>query len=352
MKRMFWRSRSGITEEAETGTPVSIEAKRPRRRMKLILTCALSGALGGFLISYVFPPKYTSESTVLVEGQKVPDTYVRPIITSDFTQRLQTLQQQVLSPTRLRPVIQSLNLVKPDEEGKLIEDIQQNMSVEPVITSMSAAAAQTEMSDAKKETSATSEPVPGFDVIYTDSDPARAQKICNAMTSLIVDENLRSRAEVVQGITEFLNRELEEAKRTLDEQDAKIAAFKKQYMGKVPTDTRGAMSPSIEEQYKLLTRDNDTNEAFYKELLVKKHAAELGAHMEIQQLGEQMHILATAGLPDAPDFPNRPLLALGGLGAGLILGIGRALWPIRKAKTQPNAAIPHSDSAVPSAGRS
>jgi hypothetical protein len=50
-----------------------------------------------------------------------------------------TLQQQVLSPSRLRPVIQSLNLVKPDEEGKLIEDIQQNMRVEPVITSMSAA---------------------------------------------------------------------------------------------------------------------------------------------------------------------------------------------------------------------
>jgi uncharacterized protein involved in exopolysaccharide biosynthesis len=346
MKRMFWRSRSTITEEAETGTPVSIEAKRPRRWMKMILTLVLSGTLGGFLVSYVFPAKYTSESTVLVEGQKVPDTYVQPIITSDFTQRIQTLSQQVLSPRRLRPVIQSLNLVKPDEENKLIEDIQHNITIEPVMTSMSAAAAQADVSAAKKEASATDEPVPGFNVEYTDSNAARAQKICNAITSLIVDENLRSRAEVVQGITEFLNRELEEAKRTLDEQDAKIAAFKKQYMGKVPTDTRGAMSPSIEEQYKLLTRDNDTNEAFYKELLVKKHAAELGAHMEIQQLGEQMHILATAGLPDAPDFPNRPLLALGGLGAGLIIGIVRVLLPIRKDKTERQASIPHSDSAV------
>jgi len=345
MKRMFWRSRSGITEEAETGTPVSIEAKRPRRRMKVILTLALSGTLAGFMVSYVFSPKYTSQSTVLVEGQKVPDNYVQPIITSDFTQRVQTLSQQVLSPSRLRPVIQSLNLVKPEEEGRLIEDIQQNMRVEPVITSMSAAA-QAGTSDAKKETSATDEPVPGFNVEYTDSNAARSQKICNAMTSLIVDENLRSRAEVVQGITEFLNRELEEAKRTLDEQDAKIAAFKKQYMGKVPTDTRGAMSPSIEEQYKLLTRDNDTNEAFYKELLVKKHAAELGAHMENQQLGEQMHIVAAADLPDAPDFPNRPLLALGGLGAGLILGIVRVLLPIRTDKTERQTSILHSDSAV------
>jgi uncharacterized protein involved in exopolysaccharide biosynthesis len=343
MKRMFWRSRSGITEEAETGTPVSIEAKRPRRRMKMILTLVLSGTLGGFLVSYVFPAKYTSESTVLVEGQKVPDTYVQPIITSDFTQRIQTLQQQVLSPTHLRPVIQSLNLVKPDEEGKLIEDIQQNMRVEPVITSMSAAAAQTEMSDAKKETSATSEPVPGFDVIYTDSDPVRAQKICNAMTSLILDENLRSRADVAQGTTDFLGRQVDEAKKALVEMDARLLAISKD---------RSPRSPEAEAKYKILTLEHDVAQAFYKELLFKKNSAELGASMENQQLGEQMHILSTAGLPEAPAFPDRPLSALWGLGTGLLLGIGRAVWPIRKAKAERQAAIPHSDSAVPSAGQS
>src|ERR1700694_5743760 len=214
-------------EEAENGTPVSVEAKRPRRRMKMILTLVLSGTLGGFLVSYVFPPKYVSESTVLVEGQKVPDRYVQPVITSDFTQRVQTLQEQVLSPSRLRPVIQSLNLVKPDEEGKLIEDIQQNMAIEPVITSMSAAAAQAGTSDVKKEASATDEPVPGFNVEYTDSNAARAQKICNAMTSLILDENLRSRAEVAQGTTEFLGRQVDEAKKALVEMDAKLVAISK-----------------------------------------------------------------------------------------------------------------------------
>src|ERR1700694_107042 len=229
-------------EEAENGTPVSVEAKRPRRRMKMILTLVLSGTLGGFLVSYVFPPKYVSESTVLVEGQKVPENYVQSVITADFTQRVQTLQQQVLSPSRLRPVIQSLNLVKPDEEGKIIEDIQQNMRVEPVITSMSAAANTAGAAGAKKKkSSASQEPVPGFNVEYTDSNAARAQKICNAMTSLILDENLRTRAEVAQGTTEFLGRQLEEAKRAIDEQDSKLANFKKQYMGQLPGDADNNM---------------------------------------------------------------------------------------------------------------
>ena len=92
-----------------------------RRRLKVILIPALLAPLAGFMVSYVFPPTYKSQATVLVEGQRVPDSLVQSVITSDFTQRIQTLSQQVLSPSRLRPVIQSLNLVKPDEENKLIE---------------------------------------------------------------------------------------------------------------------------------------------------------------------------------------------------------------------------------------
>jgi polysaccharide chain length determinant protein (PEP-CTERM system associated) len=444
------------------------------RRLKVILIPALLAPLAGFLISYAFPPKYTSQSTVLVEGQKVPDALVQSVITADFTQRIQTLSQQVLSPTRLRPVIQTLNLAKPDEEAKLISDIQQNMSVEPVITSMSAAG----LAGAKRRASAGNASVPGFNVNYSDSDAPRAQKICNAMTSLIVDENLRSRAEVSQGTTEFLSRQVEDAKRAIDDQDAKLAAFKKQYMGQLPTDSdnnmrilmslnsqldattqtlsraqqdkaytesmlaqqtaawksaqsttnpqtleqqlnqlqaqllnlqarytpdhpdviktkadiaqvqkklkevnaaaatnpadssdkasageppeirqlrlqihqyhsvieqatldqkrlqsqigvyqsRTAMSPNVEEQFNQLTRDNNNAQAFYKDLLAKKSSAALGTSMESQQQGEQMHILVTASLPESPSFPNRPLFAAGGVGAGLALGFVIAIF--------------------------
>jgi uncharacterized protein involved in exopolysaccharide biosynthesis len=342
--RKFWRARPASSEEVENETAVTVEAKLPRR-LKVILIPALLAPLAGYGVSYLFPPKYTSQALVLVEAQEVPEEYVKPIITADFTQRVQTLSQQVLSPARLRPMIESLGLVKPDDESKLIEDIQQNVAVEPVIASMSGTNAEGIASAEKRNGSASDEPVPGFRLTFTDSDAARAQKICNALTELIVNENLRERAAVTKSVTEFLSQQLAEAKRTLDEQDAKLAAFKKQYMGKLPTDTRTAMSPSIEEQYKMLTRDNDVNEAFYKDLLAKKNAAYLGASMENQQLGEQMRPQGAASLPDAPAFPNRPPFALWGLGAGLLVGIGLALWPIRKATTEPQAAILHSDSA-------
>src|SRR5260370_11929629 len=76
-----------------------------RRRLKPILIPALLAPLAGFMVSYVFPPKYTSQATVLVEPQKMPANYVQPVITSDFIHRIHPLSQHALTPTPLLPPI-------------------------------------------------------------------------------------------------------------------------------------------------------------------------------------------------------------------------------------------------------
>ena len=446
-----------------------------RRRLKVVLIPALIAPLAGFLVSYAFPPRYTSTAMVLVEGQKVQSSYVAPVITQDFLQRVQTLSAKVQeSPSLLRPMVHQLAIVKPEEEGKIVGEIQQNMLVVPIITSMTQAASTP--SGKVKKPSANNEPVPGFTVSFSDSEPARAQKICVALTQLILDENLKSRSDVATSTTDFLSRQLEDAKHAIDDQDAKLAAFKRQYQGQLPTDadnnmrmlmslnsqldastqtlsraqqdkayaesmlaqqlaawktslsasnpqtletqltqlqgqlmqlqgrytddypdviktkaeiadiqkklkeikaaassntesadkagdsassssepaeirqlrlqlhqyqnvieqatvdqkrlqsaitvyqSRSSMSPAIEEQYKALTRDNDTAQAFYKDLLAKRSSAGLGTSMENAQQGEQMRIVGGASLPQDQSFPNRWILAAGGLGVGLAFG--------------------------------
>jgi uncharacterized protein involved in exopolysaccharide biosynthesis len=89
---------------------------------------------------------------------------------------------------------------------------------------------------------------------------------------------------------------------------------------------RVALSPAVEEQYKLLTRDYDTAQKFYNDLLAKKSESAMQTDMERGQQGEQMRLLNPANLPDSPSFPNRWLFSGGGLGAGLAIGMGLALW--------------------------
>jgi uncharacterized protein involved in exopolysaccharide biosynthesis len=199
-----------------------------RRRAKWILIPALLAPLAGWLISYAFPAKYTSQALVLVEGQKVPEGMVQPVVTADLTGRIATLQQQVLSQSRLQPMLERVYGKSSQNLDEQVDNIRLNMAVEPVVTDLA------QFGTTGKRRPGQSSAVPGFYLNYTASSPREAQQICNELTSLLLEENLKSREDVARGTTNFLSKGLEDAKRNLDDLESKLANFKKQYVGQLP----------------------------------------------------------------------------------------------------------------------
>ena len=80
-------------------------------------------------------------------------------------------------------------------------------------------------------------------------------------------------------------------------------------------------SPAVAEQYKDLSRGYETAQKFYDDLLAKMNQAQMATSLEHQQQGAQFTLMDSANLPDSPTFPNRTLFAVGGLGAGIFLGL-------------------------------
>jgi uncharacterized protein involved in exopolysaccharide biosynthesis len=203
-----------------------------RRRVKVILIPALLAPLAGFLISYAFSPKYTSQSLVLVEAPKIPDAVVQQVFTEDLTQHIATIEQQVLSPSRLRPMVDRWGLAKGGQNvDDVMDNIRLNMTIQPVITDLSQFG-----SGPKKRPGQQSSPVPGFNVNYTASSAREAQQICTDLTSMLLEEDLKSRQDATQGTTLFLTKQVEDAKQNLDDLDKKLAAFKNQHIGQLPGD--------------------------------------------------------------------------------------------------------------------
>lgn len=81
-------------------------------------------------------------------------------------------------------------------------------------------------------------------------------------------------------------------------------------------------SPTVAQEYKLLTRDHQTALEMYNDLLKKRADSAMATDLDTRQEGEQFDVLSAANLPSEPASPNRPLFALGGFGGGLALGIG------------------------------
>ncbi|HUS18114.1 MAG TPA: Wzz/FepE/Etk N-terminal domain-containing protein, partial [Terriglobales bacterium] len=75
------------------------------RRKWWIILPALMVAMSVSLVSIRLPKFYRSQTLILVDPQKIPADYVKQTVSSDVTDRLQTISQEILSRTRLQKIV-------------------------------------------------------------------------------------------------------------------------------------------------------------------------------------------------------------------------------------------------------
>src|ERR1700686_5732504 len=97
----------------------AIDAKRVLRRYWWILPISTDLlTLSSWVAANVMPKRYTSQTMVLVEQPSVSPKYVDPVVSDDLDHRLATMQELILSRSRLQPIIEKLNLY-PEDRGRL-----------------------------------------------------------------------------------------------------------------------------------------------------------------------------------------------------------------------------------------
>ncbi|MGD0480578.1 MAG: Wzz/FepE/Etk N-terminal domain-containing protein [Terracidiphilus sp.] len=190
-----------------------------KRRFWLILISAVLFLGVGIGLTYIIPPQYMSQTLVIIEQQQVPTSYVMPVVTQDLGSRLASMREQILSRSRLQPIIEKFNLFAG--HGATMDDriemTQKAIEVKPIPSSNPALSG-----------------MPGFFVSFKAPDAHTAQQVCGEITSLFLSENLSTREQSAEGTTDFLKQQLADAKAKLDDQDAKLAAFEEKNFGLIP----------------------------------------------------------------------------------------------------------------------
>ena len=197
-----------------------------RRRWYLLVLPALLGLTVGYALIQILPKRYTSQSLILVERQQVPHDFVTPVITDDLNARIANIEEQTLSRTRLQPLIERYGLFKKDAAGKSMDDL-------VLLTQKAVTLTPVEPVVKTKE-----QIVPGFYLAVTLDDPRIAQQVCADISSMFIDEDIRQRQRSAEGTTSFLQTQLDDAKRKLDEQDSILASFERKYMGMLPDEEK------------------------------------------------------------------------------------------------------------------
>ena len=212
-----------------------------KRRWWVVVVPLLVLPLLSVAFSFLIPPRYLSQTLVLIEEQKVPDNFVKSVVTSDLDSRLASMREQILSRSHLQPIIERYNLYGTQhlDMDDRIDLVRKDIDIKPIHSDV-----------------ARSGGLPGFSIAFKADDARTAQLVCSDITSLFVNENLHVRAEAAEGTTDFLKAQLEDKKRSLDEQDAKLAAFQRQYIGRLPgqENTNSEMLTSLNTQLEATTQ--------------------------------------------------------------------------------------------------
>ncbi len=193
-----------------------------RRRWWIILpTFVIWAAVWGF--SWFVAATYKSETLILVEQQKVPAQYVVPNVTSDLQDRLQSMTQQILSRTRLMRIIDQFQLYADLKSQLTLDEMVDKMRKDIKIDLVQAPGPPGRMAD-----------LTAFKITYSSTNPRLAQQVTGQLTSLFIDENLKERAQQSESTTDFLGAQLEEARKSLTEQEQRVREFKSKYLGALP----------------------------------------------------------------------------------------------------------------------
>lgn len=184
-----------------------------KHRKWYVILSALLCFLAGAAYYVVVPKKFISTTTILVVPQRIPEAYVRSTVSIRIEDRLATIRQQILSRTRLQTVMDELGLFGDERKRKSAEDMVEKMRRRIEL--------QVRGNDA-------------FVLSFIHEDQHLAMLTTSRLASYFIDENLKIREQQAVGTSEFLESQLEEAKRKLEFQENRVKHYKMQYMGELP----------------------------------------------------------------------------------------------------------------------
>jgi polysaccharide biosynthesis transport protein len=203
-----------------------------RRQRWVILAAAFVCWLLVWGVSWLLPSSYQSDAVILVQQQQVSPNLVAPSVDVSLEAQLESIRQQVLSRTRLQPIIDTYHLY-PKHHGVLAL-----FDPSDPVAQMQTKDVQIKLVEAPSHAN-NQETLTAFDISYSAPTPELAQSVNQKLTELFVQEHAATQEQFSQTTTSFLRTELEDARANLDQQDAKVKAFKAQHEGELPDQLQG-----------------------------------------------------------------------------------------------------------------
>jgi uncharacterized protein involved in exopolysaccharide biosynthesis len=329
-----------------------------RRVFYFLLPCMLVLA-GGVTLALMWPATYFSSGKILVTTQQIPTELVRPTVTTLANERIQVIQQRVLTRDNLAAIVAKFDLY-PSRRAvlsttELTELVRKSIVILP--TSLG-----TPRGGGRESVAIV------FTVGFYYEDAKVATRVSNELVTRILNEDLRDRTGRAVDTTRFLTREyqrlneeyaaveakLAQAKRAQplvrgDQTPAALAQLRAEYIQKSqiysekhpalqtlkkqleafekagePSSSQKENAPSGQSGLDALEAQKESLQKNLEETSAKLAAARLGETLERDQQSEKFEVIEQPTEPQEAYKPDRPKMIVMSAVLAVVAGFGLA----------------------------
>ena len=264
-------SRSGFGRRDRPGADAAVLLRRPEATGAVVRLPFVAILSIGSIVTMFWPARYVAQGTILVQSQEIPSDLVRPTIAALANDRIQIIEQRVMTRDNLLTIAKKYQLTSGWLERvsgtEIIDFIRKRTIIKP---------SEQKLESKKKEAIA-------FTIGFDYERPDIATKVANEFVTMLLSEDVRSRTEFAAQTTRFLGQEVTRLEGRLSSLDAQIIAIRKSRF--VGGDSTGLDGPK--------------QLATLKAELATKSATYSPSHPDIQALKRRIAALEKV-TPDTP----------------------------------------------------
>src|SRR3982751_2812488 len=215
-----------------------------RQKWLILLPMITMTAAIGYVV-YKLPSIYESTSLLTVKPPTISSNLVQPLTNEDLSQRLQTINQEVLSRSSLEPMVQKYDLYKLERA--------QGLPMELIVEKMYKA-----IKVDLEETG--TEKVAAFRVRYRDRDPQAARNVTAELASKYVNAQVQQQTEIAESTKDLFERQLSEKKNALDDLEKQRLDIMMQNVQTLPESEQGlvAQLQGLHQRDDTITKEKET----------------------------------------------------------------------------------------------
>lgn len=197
-----------------------------RRHVSWIMGPTIFGLVISVVVAFVLPNTYVSSAVMRITPSQISSNIVQTTVNERLTERIMSMQQDILSRTSLSNIIQDprLDLYKSDRADKPLEDVIETMRTRDISIRI------IELPGNILERKSAS----AFNISFSYPDSHKAQQVVQTMITKFTEVNLTSQREQQNVVTSFVHDQLLEVRATHDRLNEELTKFKVENAGRLP----------------------------------------------------------------------------------------------------------------------